>query len=606
VGVEVSFATKHPPFRLPDLLRMLGRQQPLPAVRSSYRDVAPLPAAEDGSTLLAALVRSSSELILVVDPDSTIGYASPAVEHVLGRTQADVTGLRLSELMLPGSVTPLARAMRMAAGPAAGPSSLTSFQLSGPDGSTVHAEALISNQMDDPAVHGYVITIRDVSERLLFEDRLTQHAFHDLTTGLANRALFISRAAHALERHDHDEAPLAMLLVDLDDFGRVNHSVGYAAGDRLLSAVGARLATSARAGDTIARVDGDEFAILLEASPEGDAVATACRVHDLLEQPFEIDGHEIYAPASIGIAFADQTFSGEHGAEDLLRNADVAMYMAKDSGKARWRLFEPAMQLAAYDRLELTNDLERAIERDELALHYQPIVELATGRTTGYEALLRWSHPTRGSVPPLEFIPLAEETGLIAQIGRRVLDAACRDGVLLNAAATDVIRVGVNVSARQLQRPELIAEVRSALVASGLPPHLLVLELTESVMMRDVELSTRRLGELKELGVSLALDDFGTGYSSLDYLQRVPVDILKMDKSFTDGLGDARGALLTEAIIGLAHALGLHPIAEGIERPEQAARLRELGCSSGQGYLFSPAVPIGQALAQLVARPAAA
>jgi EAL domain-containing protein (putative c-di-GMP-specific phosphodiesterase class I) len=283
--------------------------------------------------------------------------------------------------------------------------------------------------------------------------------------------------------------------------------------------------------------------------------------------------------------------------EQLLRDADVAMYMAKEHGKAQWQIFEPAMHQRVYDRLELKNDLERAVERGELELHYQPVVRLATRVPSGFEALLRWRHPTRGNVPPLDFIPLAEETGLIAQIGRRVLQAACLDGVRLNAAATPhPVRVGVNISARQLQRPELIDEVRDALAASGLPPELLVLELTESVMMRDVELSTRRLRELKELGVLLALDDFGTGYSSLNYLQRFPVDILKMDTSFTDALGHRRGALLTEAIIGLSKALDLVQIAEGIEDVTQANRLLELGCELGQGYLFSPAVPIEQAL----------
>ena len=293
------------------------------------------------------------------------------------------------------------------------------------------------------------------------------------------------------------------------------------------------------------------------------------------------DGREVFAHASIGIAFADSTTSGDLGAEQLLRNADLAMYIAKEQGKAQWRIFETEMHQAVYDRLELKNDLELAIERGELSLHYQPIVRLATGVPSGFEALLRWHHPTRGNVPPLDFIPLAEETGLIVQIGRRVLQAACHDGVRLNAAmgGRGTIRVGVNLSARQLQRPELIDEVRGALAASRLPPELLVLELTESVMMRDIDLSTRRLGELKELGVLLALDDFGTGYSSLNYIQRFPIDILKIDKSFTDHLGHGRDGRLTEAIVGLANALELVQIAEGIEqpkpgRPPPRARLR--------------------------------
>ncbi len=303
----------------------------------------------------------------------------------------------------------------------------------------------------------------------------------------------------------------------------------------MLAAVGARLASTIRAADTVARVGGDEFAILLGSSPDSDPVATACHIHDLLEPPFVFEGKEVFAHASIGIAFADAGDHGVDGADQLLRNADIAMYIAKQHGKAQCRIFEPAMHQSVYDRLELRRDLELAIDRGELQLHYQPIVYLATGAITGYEALLRWNHPTRGPISPAEFIPIAEETGLIVRIGRRVLEAACRDGVRLNAVvAHDDVRVGVNLSGRQLQRPEMVEEVRVALARSGLPAELLVLELTESVMMKDVDLSTERLGDLKALGVLLALDDFGTGYSSLNYIQRFPVDILKIDKSFTD------------------------------------------------------------------------
>jgi diguanylate cyclase (GGDEF)-like protein/PAS domain S-box-containing protein len=552
---------------------------------------------------LGSLVRNSSDLVLVVAPDTTISYASPAVERVLGRSEEVVTGLRLTELMMPGSVTPLARAMVTAPRPTDRPAPLTSLQLSRQDGTAVHAEALITDLTGDTRVRGYVLNVRDVTERMQFEDRLSHQAFHDPTTGLANRALFCRRTVRALERHDQRDAPVAVLFLDIDDFKSLNDGLGFLVGDQLLAAVGARLSSSTRATDTVARVGGDEFAILLEAAPDGDAVATACRVHDLLEQPFLFDGREVFAHASIGIAFADAATSCEDGAEQLLRDADVAMYTAKEQGKAQWRIFKTEMHQAVYDRLDLKNDLERAIEKGELDLHYQPIVRLATGAASGFEGLLRWTHPTRGNVPPLDFIPLAEESGLIAQIGRRVLHAACRDGVLLNAAVAppETIRVGVNLSVRQLQRPELITEVYDALQSSGLPPELLVLELTESVMMRDVDLSTRRLGELKELGVLLALDDFGTGYSSLNYLHRFPVDILKMDKSFTDALGQGRNALLTEAIVGLSKVLDLEQIAEGIEHRAQADRLLELGCALGQGFLFSRAVPIEQALELLTA-----
>jgi diguanylate cyclase (GGDEF)-like protein/PAS domain S-box-containing protein len=551
---------------------------------------------------LGSLVRNSSELVLVVDPDTTITYVSPAVERVLGRTAEDVTGQRLSDMMMPSSVTPLMRAMVGAPRHADGPPQLTGLLLSRGDGTALDVEALVTDLTSDASVRGYVINVRDVSERKLFEDQLSHQAFHDAVTGLPNRALFRTRSVHALDRRNRADTPVTVLFLDLDDFKHVNDSLGHVAGDRLLAAVGARLMSTIRAADAVARVGGDEFAILLEAAPDSDAIATAARIHELLEPPFDFEGKEVFAHASIGIAFAESDAHGLDDAEQLLRNADVAMYIAKQHGKAQWRIFEPAMHESVYDRLELRRDLELAIERGELELHYQPIVYLATGVISGYEALLRWNHPTRGSISPAVFIPVAEETGLIVQIGRRVLEAACRDAVRLNAImSVGDVRVGVNLSGRQLQRPEMVDEVRDALARSGLPAELLVLELTESVMMKDVDLSTRRLDELKALGVRLALDDFGTGYSSLNYIQRFPVDILKIDKSFTDVLGDERSALLTGAILGLGHALDLRQIAEGIEHVDQALRLSELGCMMGQGFLFGAAVPIEVALLQLAA-----
>jgi diguanylate cyclase (GGDEF)-like protein/PAS domain S-box-containing protein len=551
---------------------------------------------------LGSLVRNSSELVLVVDPDTTITYVSPAVERVLGRTAEDVTGQRLSDMMMPSSVTPLMRAMVGAPRYADGPPQLTGLLLSRGDGTGLDVEALVTDLTGDASVRGYVINVRDVSERKLFEDQLSHQAFHDAVTGLPNRALFGTRTVHALDRRNRSSSPVTVLFLDLDDFKHVNDSLGHIAGDRLLAAVGARLTSTIRAADTVARVGGDEFAILLEAAPDSDAIATASRIHEILEPPFVFEGKEVFAHASIGIAFADAGAHGADEAEQLLRNADVAMYIAKQHGKAQWRIFEPAMHQSVYDRLQLKRDLELAIERDELHLHYQPIVFLASGAISGYEALLRWNHPTRGPISPAEFIPIAEETGLIVPIGRRVLDVACRDAVRLNAVISPGdVRVGVNLSGRQLQRPEMVDEVQDALARSGLAPALLVLELTESVMMKDVDLSTRRLGELKALGVRLALDDFGTGYSSLNYIQRFPVDILKIDKSFTDVVGDERSALLTGAILGLGHALELRQIAEGIEHVDQAMRLSELGCPFGQGFLFGAAVPIEVALLQLAA-----
>ena len=381
--------------------------------------------------------------------------------------------------------------------------------------------------------------------------------------------------------------------MDLDDFKTINDSLGHAAGDRLLYEVGERLKGCLRAADTAARLGGDEFAILLEDSEEGvQAADVAERIMQMLEEPFTLEGKEVFVRASVGIATADGQRTGD--VEELLRNADVAMYMAKERGKGRYQVFEPAMHDTALKRLELKADLQRAIEHEEYRLHYQPVIELETGRITGVEALVRWIHPVRGLVPPLDFIPLAEETGLIVPIGRWVMREACRFGVELQARFPNdpPLHMAVNLSARQISRPELVDEVREILVETGLDPGSLILEITESVMMQDMELSIERLGALKELGVQLAVDDFGTGYSSLNYIRRFPVDILKVDKSFVDGVSDdGEASALTAAVIELASILNLKPVAEGIERADQLQRLLELRCDLGQGFFFAKPLP---------------
>jgi diguanylate cyclase (GGDEF)-like protein len=414
-------------------------------------------------------------------------------------------------------------------------------------------------------------------------------------TGLANRALFRDRLEHALERERRHERPVAVLLLDLDDFKTINDSLGHAAGDRLLAEVGGRLKDCLRAADTAARLGGDEFAVVLEDAGHGvEAADVASRILDGLEAPFNLEGKDVYVRASIGIATADLDGQGPRAAEDLLRDADVAMYMAKEAGKGRYQVFEPVMHDIALRRLDMKADLQRALERQEFVLHYQPVIELGSGKISGVEALIRWAHPTRGTVPPLEFIPLAEETGAIVAIGGWVLQEACRTGVRLQERfpMEPPLHVAVNVSARQLQWPRLAGEVAQVVRDSGFPPGHLILEITESVMMRDMDLSLQRLAELKELGVQLAVDDFGTGYSSLNYIQRFPVDILKVDKSFVEAVTtDGRKSALTATILKLADDLDLRPVAEGIERADQLERLLELGCELGQGFYFSKPLP---------------
>jgi diguanylate cyclase (GGDEF)-like protein len=454
----------------------------------------------------------------------------------------------------------------------------------------LHIETLRTDLMHDPNVKGIVLNSRDVSERKAFEQQLAHQAFHDSITGLANRALFRDRVEHALERQTRDDKPISVLFMDLDDFKTINDSLGHAAGDRLLGEVGERLRTCLRAPDTAARFGGDEFAILLEdGGDDAGPAEVAARILDALHGPFLLESKEVFVRASIGIATARaaQTI-GPEGAEELLRNADVAMYIAKEAGKNRYQVFEPEMHDTALRRLELKADLQRAVDNEEFMLHFQPVIRLATGEIEGFEALVRWNHPTRGMVMPLEFVPLAEETGLVVQIGSWVLREACRKATILQPDDGRLLHMAVNLSARQLQSPEIVREIARTLLDSELPPECLVLEITESVMMQDMALSNQRLTQLKQLGVLLAVDDFGTGYSSLNYIRRFPVDILKVDKSFVDGVSDGgEESALTAAIIELAGILNLRPVAEGIERADQLERLLELRCELGQGFYFS-------------------
>jgi diguanylate cyclase (GGDEF)-like protein len=416
-------------------------------------------------------------------------------------------------------------------------------------------------------------------------EEAVHEALHDSLTGLPNRSLFLDRMRHALARAEREAEPVAVLFCDLDGFKTVNDSLGHRTGDRLLVMVAERLAERLRPGDTIARLGGDEFAVLLEELREpGDAARAAQRLLDALEAPFELRDREFYVSVSIGIA------AGKDDAETLLRDADLAMYRAKSRGKGRYAVFEPGMHTAIVDRLELEVDLKRALEREELAVVYQPIFSLVSGSVTGVEALVRWHHPTRGVVMPESFVPLAEESGMIAELGRWVLRRACHQGALWRAKypGHPGLGIGVNVSGAQLREPGLVKEVSDALAESQLDATGLTLEITETALMESFDEAIEEVDALKALGVDLAIDDFGTGYSSLRYLRRLPLDVMKIEKSFVDGIGrPGEEADLLRAIIDLANIFGLRVVAEGIERPEQRDRLVELGCELGQGHLLA-------------------
>jgi diguanylate cyclase (GGDEF)-like protein/PAS domain S-box-containing protein len=467
-------------------------------------------------------------MITVVDRNGAVLYQSPAVEKLLGYTVDEVEGTDFSRFLRDADRPRLAHVME--ADGALRDGHVLDCALCHRDGTWLQFELQHTNLLSDPDVAGIVLNSRDVSERRAFEEQLAHQAFHDPVTKLANRALFADRVKHALARSGRDELAVGVMFIDLDDFKTVNDSLGHAAGDTVLQEVAKRLEATVRPTDTVARFGGDEFAVLLEAGGSSEAADVAERILTALDREVQIDGQQIYPKASVGICMSDSETSD---AEELLRNADLAMYMAKRDRKGGYRMFEPAMHAKVVERLELRSDLERAIELRQLEVHYQPVVRLDGDSVYGVEALLRWTHPTRGSISPVQFIPIAEETGLIVPIGRWVLREACTEAAELNRDAEGrPLVMSVNLSVKQLQSDTIVKDVSDALEESGLNAGNLVLEITESVMMADVDLAVKRLEQLKALGVRLAMDDFGTGYSSLSYLSRFPVDILKMDRSF--------------------------------------------------------------------------
>jgi diguanylate cyclase (GGDEF)-like protein/PAS domain S-box-containing protein len=435
---------------------------------------------------------------------------------------------------------------------------------------------------------GVTVSGRDIAERKALEQQLVHQAFHDPLTSLPNRALFMNRISHALARTTRGTEAVGVLFLDLDRFKVINDSLGHHAGDRLLAEVSGRLRECVRPGDTVARLGGDEFAVLLE-DIEGvnEATQVAERIAVALDAAFICEGREVFVTTSVGIAFSH---AGLTSPEELVRDADIAMYHAKSKGKARYEIFDDRAQASAIDRLDLEIDLRAAMSKQEFRLHYQPVVDLATGRIVEIEALIRWEHRDRGLLPPSDFITLSEETGLIVPIGMWVLEEACRQvHAWQSAYETDPpLVLSVNLSARQFQQPSLVSDIAWLLQQTGLRPDCLKLEITESVVMHDAPATLARLYALKELGVKLAIDDFGTGYSSLSYLKRFPIDVLKIDQGFVRGLGgDADDTAIVRAIITVAKNLNLSVTAEGIETAEQVTLLRELGCDRGQGYYFA-------------------
>lgn len=431
--------------------------------------------------------------------------------------------------------------------------------------------------------------VTDITERKRIEEQMLHDAFHDPLTGLANRKLFMEHLRLTLARAERESGNLfAVLFLDFDRFKMVNDSMGHSEGDRLLNAIAGRLQFILRPGDLLARLGGDEFTILLSelGSPE-DALMVAKRINEELKIPFDLGGSEVVTTASIGIAFYNSNY---REAEEILRDADIAMYRAKAKGKACHQIFDQTMHDEAKNRLHIEREMRQAIEQNEFSLYYQPIVDLKNGNLSGFEALIRWQHPVRGMISPVEFIPIAEETGLILPLGRWILLESCRqmrEWQQANYAAKDLM-ISVNLSGKQFIQPDLVEQVSSALAETGLSPECLKLEITESYLMENSELSISTVTRLRALGLQLSLDDFGTGYSSLSYLHSLPVSYLKIDRSFVNRMMENKeNSEMVETIIRLAQNLKMQVIAEGIETAEQMAHLQVLNCEYGQGYFFS-------------------
>jgi len=538
-----------------------------------------------GEERFRSLVQNSSDVVTIADADGTIRYLSPSVRRVFGYEYRDLLGTSLAALIAPKQRSDFREALWQSAVEPVGPT-VGEFLVIDSGGRIRPAEITITNLIDDPNVGGLVLNTRDIGDQKRLQDELSHQAFHDSLTGLANRALFKDRVEHALLRTRRRRRPLAVLFLDLDRFKAINDSFGHASGDALLTAVSQRLSGCVRVEDTVARLGGDEFAVLVEnlaGDAELDIVAE--RIRDTFREPIVIDGRELVVAASVGIALSH---SGDETADDLLRNADLAMYRAKAGGGGA-RLYHPEMHNGIIERLELESDLRHALGREELYLVYQPIVDLATGRVSGAEALLRWQHPVRGVVSPADFIPVAESTGLIVPIGEWVLRRACHDARRWSdLPGGEQLSVSVNLSGRQLQTSELASVVPQALLDAGLAPERVMLEMTESVMIDGDDETLAVLHELRRLGVRLGLDDFGTGYSSLSYLHRFPIDVIKIDRSFVERLtGEGDEASLADSIVRIAHGLRVTTVAEGIEDAAQLRALQAMGCDHGQGYHFA-------------------